>query len=917
MDFGFISGGGECGTLIRSIDWRKSPVGPIEQWPQSLRTTLGIILNSKFPMFLFWGPSLICFYNDAYRPSLGNNGKHPTAMGQAGADTWPEIWHFIKPLIDQVLTTGEATWHEDQLLPIYRNGKMEDVYWTFSYSPAYNETGNPAGVFVTCVENTAKIDDLHELQASKAELEFAINAAELGTWDLNPKTNKFTANERLKNWFGLAATDEIDLDLAINSIIERDRKRVKKAIENALMYENGGQYKVQYTIAALPHGKERIVKAQGKALFDDNRVAYRLNGTLQDITEEVAAQNLIKESEANFRRLMLQAPVGMIILRGDDFFVELVNDAYLNLTGKNKIDFINKPLWEALPELKTTGLPHILKKVLTTGITHHGNEQPIILLKDGEKKMIHVNFVYEPLKDADGSINHIMVLAVDVTDMHESKRKLQDAEERARMAAAAAGVGIFDLDLRTGNLKTSAEFDQIFGYDHKGSRADYVKTIHPDDQSIRLHAHRRALNIGQLYYEVRVIWPKDKSLHWVRTEGKVLYDADGTLLRILGTVMDITQQRNAKDELIKINYRLAIALETASLGSYELDIATGKMNVSPQFKKNYGLAKKAILAYSEFLEAIVPRYRDEVTAAYHHAILKGTVFQAEYQISWPDGTLHWIKESGKAQYSEQGEALTFVGVSFDITDSRQLQQQKDEFIGIASHELKTPVTSIKAYAQVLEKILTKKGDIVEAGLMRKMDAQLNRLTNLIGDLLDVTKVNAGKLQYNHADFDFTEMLGAVIEELQRTTESHQIQLSLNAVGSVFADQERVSQVVTNLITNAIKYSPDATVVVVSTFLDGENVVVAVEDFGIGIAEHKLNKVFEQFYRVSGNVQHTFPGLGLGLYISAEIIKREGGQIWVESKEGKGSKFYFSLPKQGDKSATQLSSTIPLTKDGQS
>jgi len=898
MDYGFISGNSECSTLIRSIDWTKNPVGPISQWPQSLRTTLSIILNSKFPMFLFWGPELICFYNDAYRPSLGNNGKHPKAMGQRGDETWPEIWDFIKPLIDQVLNGDEATWHEDQLLPIYRNGKIENVYWTFSYSPAYDESGKPAGVFVTCTESTAKIDSLTALKESKDELEFALNAAELGTWDLNPLTNRFAANNRLKNWFGLPPEAEIDLDLALNTVIEKDRERVHQDILKALDYSSGGNYTVQYTIVNRNDGKERIVKAKGKALFNQDHVAYRLNGTLQDITDEVAAQQAFKESEENFRQLILQAPVGMIILKGEDFFIELVNDAYLKLAGKQRKQFSDRTLWEALPEAKTMGFDRILKKILKTGIAYHGNEQPLIILNDGKKQTAYVNFVYEPLKDADGSISRIMVVAIDITSMHESKRKIQDAEERARMAAEAAGVGIFDLDLRSGVLKTSERFDQIFGFKQKVSRSDYVKAIHPDDHELRLHAHRRALNTGQIYYEVRVIWAKDKSVHWVRTEGQIHYDADGKALRMLGTVMDITQQRNAKDELITINQSLEIALETASLGSYELNINTRKLVFSEQFNKNYGLLPNITLTYDELLNVIEPSFKEDILAAYHDAILTGNVYHAEFQIRWPDNTLHWIKESGKVQYDEQGVPITFTGVSFDITDSKQLQQQKDEFIGIASHELKTPVTSIKAYAQVLEKILIKKGDVMEAGLMKKMDAQLNRLTNLIGDLLDVTKVNSGRLQYNHTHFDFNEMIQSAIEELQRTTESHQIKEDLSTVGLVFADKERISQVINNLIANAIKYSPNAKEIIVHSMTQNDDVIVCVEDFGIGIAEDKLNKVFDQFYRVGGKMQHTFPGLGLGLYISSEIIKREGGKIWVTSTEGKGSKFYFSIPKQG-------------------
>lgn len=894
MNFGFISRGGECGALIRSIDWTKNPLGPIKKWPQSLRTTLSILLNSKFPMFLFWGPELICFYNDAYRPSLGMDGKHPKAMGQKGAEAWPEIWPIIKPLIDQVLSGGEATWSEDQLIPIYRNGKIEDVYWTFSYSPAYDETEKPAGVFVTCTENTNKVNTLNALSESKDELEFAINAAELGTWDYNPITNKFISNTRLKRWFGISTDTEIDLKTALNAIAEKDRKNVQEAILKALDYSSGGNYVAKYTIINAKNGKERVVKAKGKALFNDQQIAYRLNGTLQDITEEVAAQNAFKESEENFRNLILQAPVGMIILKGENFFVELVNDAYLKLAGKTRKEFAERTLWEALPESKTLGFDYVLKKVMQTGIAHHGKEQSVTLIRNGQKETVYINFVYEPLKDADGSINRIMVVAVDVTEILESKRKIQDAEERARLSSAAAGLGTFDLDLRTGEMTTSERFDEIFGYKSHVPRASYVTAIHPDDHELRLNAHRRALDVGQIYYEVRVVWP-DKSIHWIRVQGKIYYDADGKALRMLGTVMDTTQQRNAKEELIQINQRLEIALEAGRLGSYELDVKTRKIRFSDQFNKNYGLLPKKKLSYDELINFIEPNFKADVISAIDIAILTGTIYQAEYQIRWSDDSIHWIKESGKAQYDEKGNPITFIGVSFDITETKQLQQQKDDFIGIASHELKTPVTSIKAYAQVLERILLKKGDIKEAELMKKMDSQLNRLTNLIGDLLDVTKVNLGKLQYNHTDFDFNEMVGFAIEELQRTTENHHIVADLQEVGLVYADKERVSQVVTNLMTNAIKYSPDSEQIVVHSSIENDSVVLCVEDFGIGIADDNLNKVFEQFYRVSGNMQHTFPGLGLGLYIASEIIKREGGKIWVSSTEGKGSKFCFSIP----------------------
>ena len=144
-------------SLTRKYDWTSSPVGHPDYWPQSLRTTVAMILSSKFPMFLWWGNDLIQFYNDAYRPSLGSSGKHPAALGQRGQDCWPEIWPGIKPLIDQVMAGGEAVWSENQLLPIERNGHIEDVYWTFSYSAVLTEADKIGGVLVVCQEMSQTI----------------------------------------------------------------------------------------------------------------------------------------------------------------------------------------------------------------------------------------------------------------------------------------------------------------------------------------------------------------------------------------------------------------------------------------------------------------------------------------------------------------------------------------------------------------------------------------------------------------------------------------------------------------------------------------------------------------------------------------------------------------------------------------
>lgn len=204
----FLQGGGEMGRLTRAKDWSKTAVGDPKNWPQSLRTALSIVLNSRFPMFLFWGPELICFYNDAYRPSLGNEGKHPSILGGRGEDYWQEIWHIIKPLIDQVLVGGEATWSEDQLIPIFRNGKIEDVYWTFSYSPVNDESGKPAGVFVTCSETTSKVNTLRQLEESERRFR---NMAESSTILIALSDDTGNATYFNKAWTDLTGKSVADL----------------------------------------------------------------------------------------------------------------------------------------------------------------------------------------------------------------------------------------------------------------------------------------------------------------------------------------------------------------------------------------------------------------------------------------------------------------------------------------------------------------------------------------------------------------------------------------------------------------------------------------------------------------------------------------------------------------------------------
>lgn len=237
------------------------------------------------------------------------------------------------------------------------------------------------------------------------------------------------------------------------------------------------------------------------------------------------------------------------------------------------------------------------------------------------------------------------------------------------------------------------------------------------------------------------------------------------------------------------------------------------------------------------------------------------------------------------------EVMTFI---LDISERKKIEQRKDEFIGIASHELKTPLTSIKGYIQILERVIQQMGDEKLNTYLQKTNDQVNRLNSLIIDLLDVSKIQAGKLLLDISEFKLSDMITDVIDVVTQTHTTHTVTCKGNCNVLVRGDRHRLEQVMHNLLSNAIKYSPKNKLVEVVCDVKPEAIVVSVTDFGIGIPNSEIPNLFRRFYRVP-SISQSYSGLGIGLYISKEIIQRHGGKIWVESEEQKGTSFYFSIP----------------------
>ncbi len=231
----------------------------------------------------------------------------------------------------------------------------------------------------------------------------------------------------------------------------------------------------------------------------------------------------------------------------------------------------------------------------------------------------------------------------------------------------------------------------------------------------------------------------------------------------------------------------------------------------------------------------------------------------------------------------------------DITEKKQIERQKDDFISIASHELKTPVTSMKMYAQILKKHPLLTNDKNASSMLSQMNVQMNRLTELVASFMNVYKLGTGKLRLHKKHFELAKLIAEVVANFQYTIPSHTVEQKGILKSNVFADNARINQVLVNLISNAIKYSPDADKVTVNLTKTNREVTVSIQDFGMGIPKSEQSRIYERFFRAKGKKEGKIPGLGLGLFISTEIIKQHGGKLWMDSTEGTGSTFYFTLP----------------------
>ena len=351
----------------------------------------------------------------------------------------------------------------------------------------------------------------------------------------------------------------------------------------------------------------------------------------------------------------------------------------------------------------------------------------------------------------------------------------------------------------------------------------------------------------------------------------------------------------AGDALSESEERLALAVENSEAGVFDTDLVTGRTVRSVKHAQIYGYPGNAEeWTTDKMSKHIVPEDYQLAYENYLKSLKTGRLY-SEFRINRADNIIRWINLVGKVYYDSEGVPVRIIGTTTDITEKKDQERIKDDFVSTVSHELKTPVTSIKAYSQLLQVKLRKTGDSGTMQFLDRMDVQIGRLQSLIKDLLDITRFDQNQLILRKEQLNLGTLLTETIAELQLVTPTHQLLLTRNDSISCKADKDRLIQVITNLVTNAVKYSPSADKVNIELRQEEGKIVCSIQDFGIGIPVGHRERIFDRFHQVATHHDQAGLSLGLGLYISKEIISNTGGELWLESEEGKGSTFYFSLP----------------------
>jgi len=680
---------------------------------------------------------------------------------------------------------------------------------------------------------------------------------------------------------------------------------------------------------------------------------------LSAIEETEKQQQMTALSSLNEQRLhhmVMSAPVGMTILKGRDLIVEIANEQMYEIWNRTAEEVLEKPILDVFPELLDQPFPKMLAEIFDTGKTISMPEIEVTIATAGGSRNIFVGFQYAPLFNAANEVDSVMATVADITDRVISRKLLEESEEELQtlneelnstveeLAATNEELAAANEEMLATNEELTATYHhlQVVSLEMELSEIRFRNMIEQAPVAMLVlrgdalvfdvvNAHMLNLidrgpeiigmpllsgmpeiagqkvfdTIYEVYYSGRPYYGFEVPVK-IKREGKqvtgyfnISYTAlleNGLITGVLQVVTEVTEQINSRLELQRAEEMLRFSVESAQIGTWFIDLKKAEFNPSATMKRLFGYYPDENMNYAAILDTIHSDSRDAVIDAVDKTVQKGEPLNVEFKVTGlHDEKNRWLRAIGKLDQDQNGELFHFSGVIMEITEQKQDEIRKNDFIAMVSHELKTPLTSLKGYMQMLGAKNRNNADGFTAMAITKGNIQISKMTAMINGFLNVSRLESGKILLQKQDFKLNQLLLETIEEIEILSNGHEFIFNPGEEIMIHADQEKIGQVINNFLTNAVKYSPHGKIIEISCKETNGWVQVSVKDEGMGISVSDAERLFDRFYRVDNASAQNISGFGIGLYLCAEIMQRHNGKIWVDSQLNIGSVFHFSLP----------------------
>lgn len=649
------------------------------------------------------------------------------------------------------------------------------------------------------------------------------------------------------------------------------------------------------------------------------------NEELNITNEELQfSQKKLLQGNDNLEQILNMLPASVVVIRGYHLEVEMINTSNLRYWEKSKEQVIGRPFLEILPDLADQPFASQLRQVMETGEIIDVKESPVLFTSmDGKTRETYVDYTYQPLYDLEGKRTGVLVMSFEITDRVLSRRLLEkyadeltstndrlliSNEELAKSEArfkyliqeAPIAIGVLhhrDLVIESANLKIL----EVWGKTPEIVGMPLSKALPELQGQPFLGILDDVYTSAKPFYanEIRSLLEHNGELKEIffNVTYQPILNVSGSTSDIMVVAVDVTEQVNSRKQVERSeqHFRYLADLVPAKISNA---LPSGEVTFfNKQWLDFAGMNFEDLRDFG-YHQMMHPEEVPAFQAGLAQAAQTGVPHVSEMRFKNILGKYIWHLNIASPILDESGNIRMWVGSTTDIQTLKEEEQRKGDFVSMLSHELKTPVTSIKGHVQLLLRTLNKETTSDLTNKLRpslsRIDQLLVQLTGLITDMLDLTRIDAGRLDLKKEPFLLEALVMEVVEDFRLSHQQHFFHLDLQSGIEVFADRHKISQVLINLIANAIKYAPDSDVVDISLLTLGNQVLVRIKDYGIGIDEKDQKKIFERFYRVEGQNESHYSGFGIGLYLACSIVEFHDGKITVESK-GKGSTFTVHLP----------------------